>query len=60
MLVLSLNELKAVPKIRGIKSYKRMAEERWLRALNESEPVKESKMNFDDARIKRSKKILMN
>ena len=52
--------MKLVAKSRGIKGYKSMSEDRLLSSLNESEPVKESKKNFDDARIKRSKKILMN
>ena len=38
---------------RRIKSYKSMSKERSLSSLNESESVKESKKNFDDARIKK-------
>ena len=52
--------MKLIAKSRGIKGYKSMSEDRLLSSLNESEPVKEIKKNFDDARIKRSKKILMN
>ena len=32
----------------------------FLSSINESEPVKESEKNFDDPRIKKSKKILIN
>ena len=56
MVNLSLNELKTVAKIRGIKGYKSMSEERLLSVLNESESVKESEKNFDDARIEKIKK----
>ena len=51
MLFLSFNDLKVIAKSRAIKEYKSMSEERLLSALNESEPVKESEKNFDDARI---------
>ena len=51
MVNLSLNELKTIAKIRGIKGYKIMPEERLLSNLNKSESVKESEKNFDDARI---------
>ena len=37
MLNLSLNELKLVAKLRGIKGYKRMSKEKLLSALSESE-----------------------
>ena len=47
MVNLSLNELKTIAKIRGIKDYKSMSKETLLSVLNESEPVKESKNNFD-------------
>ena len=50
---LSLNELKAIAKIRGIKA---MSEEIFLSVLNKSESVKESEKNFDDARIEKIKK----
>ena len=43
-------------KIRGIKGYKSMSEERLLSALNESELVKECGKNFDDASIEKVKK----
>ena len=56
MVNLSLNELETVTKIRGIKGYKSMSEERLLSVLNESESVKESEKNFDDARIEKIKK----
>ena len=35
----------------GIKDYTSMSEERLLSSLSESESVKESEKNFDDARI---------
>ena len=56
MLNLSLNELKLIAKSRGIKDYKSMSEERLLSSLTESESVKESEKNFDDARIEKIKK----
>ena len=56
MLNLSLNELKLIAKSRGIKGYKNMSEERLLSSLNESESVKETEKNFDDARIEKIKK----
>ena len=56
MLNLSLNELKLIAKSRGIKVYKSMSEERLLSSLNESESVKETEKNFDDARIEKIKK----
>ena len=37
---LSLNKLKQIAKIRGIKGYKSMPEDKLLSALNKSEPVK--------------------
>ena len=51
MLNLSLNELKLVAKIRGIKGNKSMSKERLLSALSESESV-ESKNSFDDKKSK--------
>ena len=45
---LSLNELKTIAKVRGIKGYISMSEERLLSVLNESESVKESEKNFYD------------
>ena len=56
MVNLSLNELKTVAKIRGIKGNKSIFEERLLSVLNESQAVKESENNFDDARIEKIKK----
>ena len=56
MVNLSLNELKTITKIRGIKGYKSMSEERLLSVLNGSESVKESEKIFDDARIEKIKK----
>ena len=49
MVDLSLNELKLIVKISGIKGYKSMSKERLLSPLNESESV-ESKKSFDDER----------
>ena len=56
MLKLSLNELKQIAKMRGIKGYKSMSEERLVSSINESEPVKESEKNFGDARIEKDQK----
>ena len=56
MLKLSLNELKQVAKMRWIKSYKSMSEERLISSINESEPVKESEKNCNDTRIEKIKK----
>ena len=73
MLNLSLNELKLVVKSRGIMSYKSMPEERLLSTLSESKLVEsksklaesrsklvESQNSFDDERLKKIKKILIN
>ena len=46
--------------MRGIRSYKIMPEERLISSINESESVKESGKNFDDARIEKIKKISVN
>ena len=56
MVNLSLNQLKTVPKIRGIKGYKSMSEEILSSVLNESEPVKKSEKNFNDERMEKIKK----
>ena len=56
MLNLLLNELKQISKMRWIKVYKGMSEERLINSINESEPVKESEKNFGDARIEKIKK----
>ena len=59
MLNLSLNELKQIWKIRGIKGYKSMPEDRLVSSLNESKSVKKSEKSFDRARIEKIKKILI-
>ena len=56
MLNLLLNELKQISKMRWIKVYKSMSEERLINSINESESVKESEKNFGDARIEKIKK----
>ena len=56
MLKPSLNELKQIAKTRGIKGYKSMSEERLISSINESEPLKESEINCDDARLENIKK----
>ena len=56
MLKLSLNELKQIAKMSGIKGYKSMSQDRLKSSINESEPLKESEKNFDDARIEKIKK----
>ena len=45
MLNLLLNELKLIAKIRGIKGYESMSEDKLLSALNESESVKSIRKN---------------
>ena len=46
MLHLSRKELNVIAKIRGIKSYKSMSEDRLLSALKVSESLKESENNL--------------
>ena len=58
MVNLLLNELKTIAKIKDVKGYKSISEERLLIVLTESESVKESEKNFDDARIEKIKKDL--
>ena len=48
MVYLSLNKLKKIAKIRRIKAYKSMSEERLLSVLSKSKSVKEIAKNFDD------------
>ena len=52
MLNLSLNELKLVAKLRGIKGYKSMSKEKLLSALSESESAR-SGSQFYNVRIKK-------
>ena len=52
MLNLSPKELKAFARIRGIKGYKSMSEDRLLSALKASESLKISEKNFDDTKPK--------
>ena len=47
--------MKLIAKSRGIKDYKSMSKETLLKALNELELV-ESEKNFDNARVKKSRK----
>ena len=56
MLNLSLNKLKVIAIIRVNKGYKSMSEKRLIYSINESESVKKSEKNFDDARIEKIKK----
>ena len=59
MLNLSIKELEAIAKIRGIKDYKSMSEDELLSALNLSKPVnkgKKEKTNFSKARIEKIRK----
>ena len=56
MLSLSLKELKAIAKIRGIEGYKSMSEDELLSALTSSKPVKKPKTNFSKARIEKIRK----
>ena len=58
-LKLSLEELEAITKIRGIKSYKSMSEDEILSAFNLSKPAKKGenpKENFSKARIEKIRK----
>ena len=55
MLNLSPKELKAIAKIRGIKGYKNMFEDRLLITLKASESLKESEKNFDETKPKKKK-----
>ena len=48
--------MKQIAKMRGIKGYKSMSEERLIGSINESKPVKESENNFDYAIIEKIKK----
>ena len=52
MLNLSLNELRQIAKMRSMKGYKSMSEERLLSSINKSESVK----NFNGARIENFKR----
>ena len=56
MLKLALNELKQIAKMRDIKGYKSMSEERLVSSIKESESEEESENNFDGSRIKKIKK----
>ena len=56
---LSMEELKAITKVRGIKGYKSMSEDELLRSLTPSKPVKESKKpktSFSKAKIEKIRK----
>ena len=50
MLKISLNESKQIAKM-ALRGYNAISEERLVSSLDESESVKESEKNFDDARI---------
>ena len=52
MLNLSPKELKIIPTVRGIKSYKGMSEDRLLSTIKPSESLKESGKNFNDTKPK--------
>ena len=56
MLNQSRKELKAIARIRGIKCYKSMSEDRLLSALKASESLKESEKNFDKLKIEEIRK----
>ena len=56
---LPLNKLKQIAKMRHIKGYKSMSKERLLSALDQTESSG-SANNFDDARTKKTEKILIN
>ena len=48
--------MRVIAKIRGIKGYKGMSEERLISSINESESMKESEKDFDNTRIEEIKK----
>ena len=52
MLNLSPKELKVIAKMRGIKGYKSISEDRLLNAIKASESLKENEKNFDDTKRK--------
>ena len=59
MVSLSLKELKAIAKIRGVEGYKSMSEGKLFGALTSSKPVKKGKKpktNFSKARIEKIRK----
>ena len=56
MLKLALNELKQIEKMRDIKGYKSLSEERLVSSIKESQSEEESENNFDGSRIKKIKK----
>ena len=58
MLKLSPKELKAIVKIRGIKVYKSISEDKLLSALSSTKPAKKSENSFEDPkpRIEKIKK----
>ena len=64
MLNISLKELKKIAKMRRIKGYKSMSKEKLLSAFGESEcnsiESAGSRSNFNNARIKKIEKILLN
>ena len=52
MLNLSPKQLNAITRIKGIKGYKSMSEDRLSSAFKASESLKESEKNFDDTKPK--------
>ena len=50
MINLSPKQLKVIAKMRGIKGYKSMSEDRLLSAIKASESLKESEKKFDDTK----------
>ena len=52
MLKISPKELNVIAKMRGIKGYKSMSEDRLLSALNAPQPLKEIEKSFDDTKPK--------
>ena len=52
---LSMDDLKIFSKIKGIRDFKNMSEERLISSINESVKKKKKEKNFDDSRIEKIK-----
>ena len=52
---LSMDDLKIFSKIKGIRDFKNMSEDRLISSINESVKKKKKEKNFDDSRIEKIK-----